>query len=194
MTGAAPGAGGTGGAPGGPRTPWRFTPEQLAAADRRLRAMVEPHEQLRAARQQAEGYRNFIASLTGLIGAVFVLKGRENLLDLPGWWRWAVIGLLAASFAALIAASWLTVSAVHGPPGYTPTLDATRVLDYETERTRAIWRMVGRARGLALAGMLAIAAAVLLTWVAPVQEETAETGKAATPSCGPVVTAALLPC
>ncbi|WP_107046704.1 hypothetical protein [Streptomyces albus] len=180
--------------PGGPYGPWRFTPEQLAAADRRLRAMVEPHEQLRAARQQAEGYRNFIASLTGLIGAVFVLKGRENLMDLPGWWRWAVIGLLAVSFAALIAASWLTVSAAHGPPGSTPTLDATRVLAYELERTRDIWLMVGWARGLALAGVLAIAAAVLLTWVAPVQEEAAKTGKAATRFCGPVVTAALLPC
>lgn len=150
---------------------WRFTPEQLRAADQRLRAMLQPHEQLQAARRQAEGYRNFIASLTGLVGAVFVLKGRDNLTDLPGWWRWAVIGLLLAAFALLITASWLTVTAAHGPPGHTPTLDAGQVLAYELTRTRIIWRMVNWARWLTLLGVLAIAAAVLCTWIAPVPDD-----------------------
>ncbi|MFJ2742248.1 hypothetical protein ACIO3O_21595 [Streptomyces sp. NPDC087440] len=144
-----------------------FTEEQLRRATRRAAEAAEPEQQLRLAQQQATGYRNFLSSLTGLLTAVFVLKGQENLSKLPGTWRWTVIGLLVAAFVALITASWLMVSAVDGKPGRQRVMVAHELLAGEVRRVRAIWRMVEWARWLALFGVLAVAAAVLVTWVAP---------------------------
>jgi Na+/melibiose symporter-like transporter len=129
--------------------------------------MAEPRRQLEEARTQAEGYRNFLASLTGLLTTVFVLKGQESLSKLPHCHRTWVIALLVTGFVALISASWLAVSAVHGRPGETRVLEATHILRYETTRTRTIWKLVEWARWLGLLGVVCVAAAVLVTWLAP---------------------------
>ncbi|WP_128429129.1 hypothetical protein [Streptomyces cyaneus] len=144
-----------------------FTPQQLRDADRRVREMSSPERQLQAALHQAEGYRNFLASLTGLLTAVFVLKGQEDLSKLECAPRWTVIGLLGAGFVALIVGSWLGVRAVHGRPGEEIMLEAGRLLQYEKDRTRRIWCLVEWARWLGLLGVLAIAGAVMVTWVWP---------------------------
>ncbi|MFJ6567117.1 hypothetical protein ACIQNU_06830 [Streptomyces sp. NPDC091292] len=144
-----------------------FTDEQLRDADRRGDALLDPHQQLRLALQQAEGYRTFLSSLTGLLTAVFVLKGQENLSKLPDGPRWTVVALLAAGFLALIAASWLSVTAAHGRPGVQVSSEPERLLRYEVRRTRTIWRLVEWARWLALAGVVSVAGAVIVTWVAP---------------------------
>lgn len=144
-----------------------FTPRQLRDADRRVRELSSPERQLQAALHQAEGYRNFLATLTGLLTAVFVLKGQEDLSKLAHTPRWLVIGLLVTGFLALIAASWLGVLAVHGRPGEEIMLEAGRLLEYEEQRTRVIWRLVEWARWLALVGVLAVASAVIVTWVWP---------------------------
>lgn len=144
-----------------------FTPQQLRDADRRVREMESPERQLQAALHQAEGYRNFLASLTGVLTAIFVLKGQEDLSKLESAPRWTVIGLLSAGFVALIVGSWLSVRAVHGRPGEEIMLEAGRLLRYEKDRTRRIWRLVEWARWLALLGVLAIAGAVIVTWVWP---------------------------
>ena len=143
------------------------TPRQLRDADRRGREAASPDRQLQTAMRQAEGYRNFLASLTGLLTAVFVLKGQEDLSKLGDPTRCWVIGLLIAGFVALVAASWLGVVAVHGRPGEEILLEAGRLLRYERKRTKTIWRLVECARWLALAGVLCVAAAVIVTWIAP---------------------------
>ncbi|MFC9509778.1 hypothetical protein [Streptomyces sp. NPDC057002] len=143
------------------------TPRQLRDADRRGREAASPDRQLQTAMRQAEGYRNFLASLTGLLTAVFVLKGQEDLSKLADPTRWWVTGLLIAGFVALVAASWLGVVAVHGRPGEEILLEAGRLLRYEKKRTKTIWRLVECARWLALAGVLCVAAAVIVTWIAP---------------------------
>ncbi|MGW0625815.1 hypothetical protein [Streptomyces sp. NPDC002758] len=144
-----------------------YTDEQLRDAEARADALSDPHQQLRLALQQAEGYRTYLSSLTGLLTAVFVLKGQENLSKLPHGPRWAVISLLVLGFLALISASWCSVLAVHGRPGEQVYAEPTRLLRYEKQRTRTIWRLVEAARWLALLGVLAVAAAVIVTWVAP---------------------------
>lgn len=144
-----------------------FTAQQLRDADRRARELSSPERQLQAALHQAEGYRNFLASLTGLLTAVFVLKGQEDLSKLADTPRWIATGLLVTGFLALIAASWLGVLAVHGRPGEEIMLEAGRLLQYEKDRTRRVWLLVEWARWLALLGVLAVASAVIVTWVWP---------------------------
>ncbi|MFJ4712339.1 hypothetical protein [Streptomyces sp. NPDC088785] len=144
-----------------------FTDEQLENAEDRAAALRDPHRQLAVALHQAEGYRTYLSSLTGLLAAVFVLKGQENLSKLPDGARWTVIPLLAVGFLALVAASWLSVLAVHGRPGEEVYSEPNRLLAYERRRTRTVWRLVEAARWLGLTGVLAVAAAVITTWVAP---------------------------
>ncbi|MGY0023296.1 hypothetical protein ACVHNB_30575 [Streptomyces sp. YJ-C3] len=146
-----------------------FTDDELRAAEDRSDALRDPHRQLRLAQQQAEGYRTYLSSLTGLLAAVFVLKGQEDLSKLSDSTRWSVISLLSVGFLALIAASWLSVVAVHGRPGEEVYSEPNRLLMYERRRTRTIWRLVEAARWLGLLGVLAVAAAVIVTWVAPVK-------------------------
>lgn len=146
---------------------WTPTPDQLRDADRRIRETTSPKRQWEDAVRQAEGYRNFLASLTALLAAVFVLKGQEDVTKLSDTVRWSVTTLLGSGFLALLTASWLSVSAVHGRPGEEILLEAGRLLRWERERTRTIWRLVEAARWLALAGVLAIAAAIVLTWIRP---------------------------
>ncbi|MEU1160591.1 hypothetical protein ABZ372_07235 [Streptomyces sp. NPDC005921] len=143
------------------------TPGQLREADRRVSELSSPTRQLEQALRQAEGYRNFLASLTGLLSAVFVLKGQEDVTKLSEAVRWSVTALLGTGFLALITASWLSVSAVHGRPGEEILLEAGRLLRWESERTRRVWRLIEGARWLGFAGVLAIAAAVVITWIWP---------------------------
>lgn len=144
-----------------------FTVEQLRDAERRADELSDPHRQLARALQQAEGYRTYLSSLTGLLTAVFVLKGQENVAKMAGGTRWAVAALLIVGFLSLITASWLSVLAVHGRPGIEILAEPGTLLRYERRRTREIWRLVEAARWLALSGVLAIAAAVIVTWTAP---------------------------
>ncbi|WP_306322198.1 MULTISPECIES: hypothetical protein [unclassified Streptomyces] len=144
-----------------------FTDDQLRNAEDRAAALRDPHQQLRLAQHQAEGYRTYLSSLTGLLAAVFVLKGQENLSKLPDGARWTVVPLLGLGFLALVAASWLSVAAVHGRPGEEVYSEPNRLLAYERQRTRTIWKLIEAARWLGLLGVLAVAAAIITTWVAP---------------------------
>ncbi|MET9934438.1 MULTISPECIES: hypothetical protein [unclassified Streptomyces] len=144
-----------------------FTPQELRDADQRVLAMATPPEQLRAALQQAEGYRNFLTTLTGLLTVVFVLKGQENLSKMTTGPRWWVIGLLAGAFLLLLVASWLMVSAVHERPGRRLPSGAEYLLRYERDRARTVRRMTSWARWMGLVGVLAVSAASLITWIWP---------------------------
>ncbi|MEU1225851.1 hypothetical protein [Streptomyces sp. NPDC005828] len=144
-----------------------FTEKQLREADLRVRAMAAPPERLRAALQQAEGYRNFLTTLTGLLTVVFVLKGQENLSKMTTGPRWWVIGLLAGAFLLLLAASWMLVSAVHERPGHKVITDAKVLLTYEKKRAASVVRTTGWARWMGLVGVLAISVASLITWIYP---------------------------
>ncbi|MDX3543597.1 hypothetical protein PV729_17635 [Streptomyces europaeiscabiei] len=145
----------------------RFTFEQLCDAEDRAQAMRDPHQQLRLAVQQAEGYRTFLSSLTGLLAAVFVLKGQEDLSKLSDCPRRTVIILLIGGFLGLITATWLTVLATHDRPGVEVYSEPNRLLQYEKRRTRTVWALVEASRWLGLLSVLAVATAVIVTWLAP---------------------------
>ncbi|MEU8676025.1 hypothetical protein [Streptomyces sp. NPDC048560] len=147
-----------------------YTTDQLDRAAERLDEMA--NAQLDIARRQAEGWRNFLTLATGLLTAVLILKGRDNVTELPTGYRVAVTALLACALVGLLAAAFAAVSAAHGKPGDDLKYpDALSLLDWETEERK---RIVGHIRFVCWAtaiGVLAVAAAVLLTWTAPAPEE-----------------------
>ncbi|MFF1400523.1 hypothetical protein ACFVZD_43095 [Streptomyces sp. NPDC058287] len=137
-------------------------------------------DQLSAARRQAEGWRNGLAGLTGLVGAVFVIKGRESVAGMDTAWRWGTAALLVGAFALLLASALSAVRAAHGRPGAQTWLTGDRlfaaVLD-EAEQTHDALRT---ARRLAVAGLSAVVAAVAVTWVVPA-DDPKEQGPGRTP-------------
>lgn len=137
-----------------------------ARAQERLDDMLQ--SQLAIARVQAEGWRNFLASATALLAAVLVLKGRENVAELPPAYRLAVVGAMSAGLAALLASAFAAASAAHGRPGRElVAANGASLLRWERQEVRRIGRLTVLARWLAVAGVLAIAAGVMLTWLAP---------------------------
>ncbi|MEU1472162.1 hypothetical protein ABZ434_28555 [Streptomyces sp. NPDC005761] len=138
-------------------------------------------EQLAAVRKQAEGWRNGLTALTGLVGVVFVLKGRESVAGMAGPWRWTAAALLVLAFALLLAGALAAVRAAHGRLGHGTWLTGdvllTAVLD-EVERTQDV---LTAARRCSVAGLTAVVAAIAVTWVVP-----AEADKPAEPA-GPTV-------
>ncbi|KUL60051.1 MULTISPECIES: hypothetical protein [unclassified Streptomyces] len=125
-------------------------------------------DQLGAVRRQAEGWRNGLAGLTGLVGAVFVLKGRESVAGMPDVWRWTTAALLAAAFLLLLSGALKAVRAAHGQVGEHTWLSGDRlfaaVLD-EVERTQDA---LASARRRSVTGLCAIVAALAVSWVVPV--------------------------
>ncbi|MET7363400.1 hypothetical protein ABZS76_33855 [Streptomyces sp. NPDC005562] len=128
-------------------------------------------DQLGAVRRQAEGWRNGLAGLTGLVGAVFVLKGRESVAGMPDVWRWTTAGLLVGAFALLLSGALQAVRAAHGQVGQQVWLSGDRlfaaVLD-EVERTQDA---LASARRRSVVGLCAIVAALAVSWVVPVGAE-----------------------
>ncbi|MGW5352007.1 hypothetical protein ACWERV_16040 [Streptomyces sp. NPDC004031] len=145
-------------------------PTTNRAARLRAQARVQDmlQSQLEVARAQAEGWRNFLATATALLAAVLVLKGRENVAELPPDFRYAVVACTACGLLALLASAFAVASAAHGKPGQALVYaDGSALLRWESAEVRRIGRLVALARGLAVVGVLATAAAVMLTWTAP---------------------------
>ncbi|MEU8466413.1 hypothetical protein AB0F30_00485 [Streptomyces sp. NPDC029006] len=152
----------------------RYAPLELRRAQRRLDAMVE--NQVTIARTQAEGWRNFLTLATGLLAAVLVLKGRENVAELPAGYRTAVVVLVATGLVALLVAAFAAVSAAHGRPGdRLPYAHAVALLDWERGERDRIAKRIRITRWATVLGVSATALGILATWVAPAPDEPART-------------------
>lgn len=138
-------------------------------------------EQLAAVRKQAEGWRNGLTALTGLVGVVFVLKGPESVAGMTTAWRWTTAALLVLAFLLLLSGALAAVRAAHGQLGRGTWLTGdellTAVLD-EVEHTQDV---LTSARRCSVTGLVAVVAAIAVTWVVP-----AEADKEAKPA-GPTV-------
>lgn len=143
-------------------------------ARQRLYDMLQ--SQLSIARHQAEGWRNFLATATALLAAVLVLKGRENVAELTPAYRWSVVAAIAVGLLALLSSAFTAASAAHGrPKDAVEHADEIQLIKWEKKELARTARYVNRARWLAVAGVLATAAGVLATWVAPANEKDAAT-------------------
>ncbi|QFQ99632.1 hypothetical protein F9278_29675 [Streptomyces phaeolivaceus] len=141
-------------------------------AQERLHGMLQ--SQLEIARHHAEGWRNFLATATALLAAVLVLKGRENVAELTSGYRLGVVLAMAAGLLALLTSAFAAASAAHGRPGAALTrADGARLLKWEATETRRVAKLINCARWLAVAGVLATATGVMVTWLAPAADKEA---------------------
>ncbi|TRV74503.1 hypothetical protein FKN01_24375 [Streptomyces sp. 130] len=138
-------------------------------------------EQLTAARRQAEGWRNGLTALTGLVGVVFVLKGPESVAGLTPAWRLLTAGLLVLAFLLLLRGALLAVRAAHGRLGEGTWLTGDALLSAVLDEVENIQDVLASARRCSVAGLTAVVAAIAVTWIVPAE-------KAAEPKpAGPLV-------
>lgn len=128
-------------------------------------------QQVEVVRRQAETWRTGLAGATGLLAAVLVVKGRDNLTGLSPGYRWAVALLFGAALAALVAATLCAIRAASGTPGDECLLTGQELERWSRQETRAAQRAIRTARLLTLAGIAAIATAVGVAWLAPAAEK-----------------------
>ncbi|TDD50021.1 hypothetical protein E1286_12860 [Nonomuraea terrae] len=125
-------------------------------------------EQLEIARKQAESWRTGLTGITALLAAVLVVKGRDSVSDLAQPYKWVVPLLLALALATLVWATLTAVSAASGSPSRKTLLTGEDLRDWTVGEVRRIEKAVVRARVLTVAGVTAVAAAVGVSWLAPV--------------------------
>ena len=125
--------------------------------------------QLDTARKQAEVWRAGLAALTALLTAIFVLKGRDNVSALTELCQAVVVGLLGLALALLLIATMWVSRALAGPPGEEILLVGEEVEKWTRREVRKISTALRWAPLMAAVGVVAVAAAVGLTWLAPAQ-------------------------
>jgi hypothetical protein len=125
--------------------------------------------QLDTARRQAEVWRAGLAALTALLTAIFVLKGRDNVSDLTEPYQAVVVGLLGLALLSLLAATLWVSRALAGPAGQQVLLTGEEVQRWTRGEVRKISTALRWVPLLAAVGVVAVAAAVGLTWLAPAQ-------------------------
>jgi hypothetical protein len=125
--------------------------------------------QLEVARHQAEAWRAGLAALTAVLTAVLVIKGRENVSELTQPYRTLVVLLLGGALCLLIWATMLVSRAIAGPPGDNILLSGEGLQDWTAREVENISNAVRWAPRLAVAGVVAVALAVGMTWLAPAQ-------------------------
>ncbi|NUT02694.1 MAG: hypothetical protein HOV76_04395 [Hamadaea sp.] len=122
-------------------------------------------------RRQAAAWSIGLTGVVTVLGAAFIVRGRDDVTGLVWWLQGWMALLLIVAFASLIRAVFLTAEAAAGK---------------SSERGGA---GLGAAKRWAVAGLSLIAMALLVAWLSPVAETTRplmrvdfESGVA----CGPV--------
>lgn len=138
-----------------------------AQADRRWAELARGLEfsQLQELRKQAEGWRTGLTALTGLLAALAVLKGRENLADLPGAARYAAMILTAVAFLLFVTGAVLAVRASHGHPGAEVLLGGQALRRWTEQEVVRVRRSLTVASVCCLSGIAAIASGIAVAWL-----------------------------
>jgi hypothetical protein len=135
--------------------------------------------QLDIARKQADTWRVGLATLTTLLTAILVVKGRADASTLTTAFQVLVAMLLALALLLLLTATmWLT-RALAGRAGDEFLLTGEDLQRWTADEVRRISTILRWVPWLAAASVIAVAAAVGVTWFAP------STAPATTP--GPLV-------
>lgn len=125
--------------------------------------------QLESARKQAETWRTGLTGITTLLGAVLVVKGRDDVTALARPYQIMVLILFAAAVCGLVLAALTAVRAASGEPGDECLLTGEDLQAWTARETRLVYRAITAARRLTVGGLCAIAAGIAVAWLAPVE-------------------------
>ncbi|WP_055525481.1 hypothetical protein [Streptomyces graminilatus] len=162
-----------------------------AGVDRRWAELARELEfsQLDQLRKQAEGWRNGLVGLTALVTVLAVLKGRDDLTNLPSPWQTVATILLGAAYLFLVAGSLVTVRASYGKPGDLLHLGGQSLRKWTLTEIRRVRRALYLSMAAFALGMTLVAAAVGVSWT-HTEESTADLVKVTTATadfCGQLV-------
>jgi hypothetical protein len=132
----------------------------------RLNKLAET--QLERVRKAAEGWRNGLAGLLGLIAIVSVVKGRDTITELPHATQVAVGVLLAAALLAASTGAFFALRAAYGPLTTHEFGPGERVLNYQYDLSvDAVRDIKWKAVPLTILTVLLLTVAITLTWYTP---------------------------
>ncbi|MEV0223105.1 hypothetical protein [Streptomyces sp. NPDC050704] len=116
-------------------------------------------------RRQAEGWRTGLTGLTALLAVLVLLKGRDNLADLPSVARATATGLLFTAFALLTMGSLLAVRAAHGAPEREILLGGQALRRWTEQEAARVTRAVAWASLCCVLGVILVVGALVVAWV-----------------------------
>jgi hypothetical protein len=123
--------------------------------------------QLDIARKQADTWRTGLATLTTLLTAILVIKGRDDASLLTTPFQVIVALLLALALLLLLAATLWVTRALAGRAGDEILLTGDTLQRWTADEVRKISEVLRWAPWMAAVSVIAVAAAVGVTWFAP---------------------------
>ncbi|MBO1416704.1 hypothetical protein [Streptomyces sp. FH025] len=164
-----------------------------ARSDRRWAELARELEftRLSELRRQAEGWRTGLTGLTALLTVLALLKGRDNLADLPEWARFVATGLLVGAFALLVIGSLLAMRSAHGAPEPEILLGGQALRRWTEREAARVTKALARASACCVLGLILIVGAVAVTWTTT-QTKNANLVRVTTPlgeTCGELASA-----
>lgn len=123
--------------------------------------------QLEAARKQADTWRTGLTGITALLGAVLVVKGRDNVSAVASPYPLLVLLCFTAALAALVVATLAALRAASGVPGDECLLTAEDLEAWSRAETSEVYRWITAARRLTFGGLCLVAAGTGIVWLAP---------------------------
>ncbi|GGT38415.1 hypothetical protein ACFFV7_32355 [Nonomuraea spiralis] len=131
------------------------------------RAQQLRFQQLEIARKQAESWRTGLASITTLLAAVLVVKGRDTVDALAQPFVWLISLLLAIALGLLAWATLTAVGAASGSPSDQTLLTGEDLRDWTRGEVERVQEAIARARLLTVSGVAVVAFALGLSWLGP---------------------------
>jgi hypothetical protein len=123
--------------------------------------------QLDIARKQADTWRTGLATLTTLLTAILVVKGRDDASALTTPFQILVAVLLALALLLLLTATMWVTRALAGRAGDEILLTGETLQRWTAGEVRKISTALHWVPWMAAASVIAVAAAVGVTWFAP---------------------------
>ncbi|MEV5143444.1 hypothetical protein AB0L14_03125 [Streptomyces sp. NPDC052727] len=116
-------------------------------------------------RRQAEGWRTGLTGLTALLAVLVLLKGRDDLGDLPEAARATATGLLMTAFVLLLMGSLLATRAAHGAPEREILLGGQALRRWTEQEVARVTRALAWAALCCGLGVILVVGALGVAWV-----------------------------
>lgn len=139
-------------------------------------ALLDRNEanRLQLVRTRAEKWLGGLTALTGLVGAVLVIKGPQSTADIATSWRAAVGLLIAAALACLMFGTYRAYQSAYGDPDRLDEVNTQPLTGLAGRLAKARKRAAKDAQAhfrhaviATLAAVALLATAIGITWFAP---------------------------